>query len=62
MINKEEYELHKSIIDWMRDAGVPFLEAMAIVSYCIQTDRSIPEGYIALELPKKDQEGKCKNT
>jgi len=58
MINKEEFELHKSIIDWMREAGVPFLHAMAIVSYCNQADRSIPEGYIALEHPSKKEEEK----
>lgn len=48
MINQQEFELHKSIVDWLREAGVPFLEAMAILSFAIQTDRSIPESYIEL--------------
>jgi len=63
MITKEEFELHKSIIDWMREAGVPFMEAMAILSYAIQTDRSICESYIELgeninNINQRDQEGK----
>ncbi len=49
MINKEEFELHKSIIDWMRSAGVPFLEAVSTVSLATQTERSIPECYMDIQ-------------
>jgi len=51
MINKEEFEFHRSIIDWMRDAGTPFLEAMAVVSYAHQADKSIPESYLDFVSP-----------
>lgn len=45
MIDEQEFELHKSIIDWLTQAGIPFIEAITVVSYAIQTDRSIPESY-----------------
>lgn len=45
MINKEEFEFHKSIVDWMMDKGTPFMEAMSIVSYAEQSEKCIPAAY-----------------
>ncbi len=59
MINKEDFEFHKSIVDWMMDKGTPFMEAMGIVSYAEQSDKCIPEAYFDMQQPYK-VEGKVK--
>jgi len=46
MINKEEFEYHKYIIDWMVANGRSFSEAMAIISYADQNDLSIPIAFV----------------
>ncbi len=48
MIDREELELHKSIVEWLMQNGVPFLNAMAIVHFADKTDRSIPSCYVEL--------------
>lgn len=50
MINKEVFEFHKSIVDWMMDKGTPFIEAMGIVSYAEQSEKCIPEAYLEIRV------------
>lgn len=54
MIKKDDFEFHKSIIDWMMDKGTPFMEAMSIVSYAEQTEKCIPVAYFELTTSGKD--------
>ncbi len=49
MIDKEDFEFHKSIVDWMMNKGVPFMEAMSICSYAEQSDRCIPVAYFEIK-------------
>ena len=42
MINKEEFEFHKSIIDWLVQNGLTFIEAMTLLSYADQIEKSLP--------------------
>lgn len=53
MINKEEFEFHKSIVDWMGEKGIPFLEAMAVVSFAHQSDKTIAKAYLEVISPYK---------
>ena len=46
MKTKEDLEIQKSAVDWLMQNGVSFTQAMGIVLYAIQTDKSIPEAYI----------------
>lgn len=50
MINKEDFEFHKSIVDWMMHNGTPFMEAMGIVSYAEQSEKCIPEAYLEINV------------
>lgn len=54
MINKEDFEFHKTIIDWMMSKGTPFMEAMSVVSYAEQTEKCIPVAYWDLTPTVKD--------
>ncbi len=51
MIKKDEFEFHKSIVDWMMDKGTPFMEAMSIVSYAEQSEKCIPTAYFDVNSP-----------
>ncbi len=54
----EETEFHIKVIEWLKDNGVPFMNAMAILSYAIQTDRSIAESYIDIRYDLNKLEAK----
>lgn len=45
---KEQIELHIHVVEWLMKNGVPFVSAMAIVSFSIKMDMSIPESYVEL--------------
>ena len=44
-MNREEFELHRDIIDWLMTKGLTFNEAMATLSFAIDTDQTIPQSY-----------------
>ena len=48
MINQDEFEVHEHVVEWLYEHGVPFESAMAIVSYAIQMNISIPVSYMEL--------------
>lgn len=50
MINIEEYNLHKSIIDWLVSNGLTFMEAMAVVAMAHNGNRTIPDAYTVVKL------------
>ena len=52
MINKEDFEFHKSIVNWMMDKGIAFTEAMIIVSFAEKSGKSIPEAYFEIQTDK----------
>ncbi len=52
MINKEEFELHKSIVEWLMQNGEDFLTAMSIVTYSIDFNKTIPQSYFELTYEK----------
>ncbi len=56
MINQEQFEFHKSIIDWLHGHGVPFMEAISIVSWAHIFDVSIPESYIQINTKRPEEE------
>ena len=49
MINQEEFEFHKSIIDWLHGHGVPFMESISMVSWADTFDVSIPKSYLEIK-------------
>jgi hypothetical protein len=66
MINKEEFEFHKSIVDWMINNGTPFMEAMGIVSYAEASEKCIPQAYLEIRVHHSNvdssQAGQKKNS
>ncbi len=51
MINKDDFFLHKDIVDWLLSNRICFSHAMAIVSYADSCDMSIPRAFHALMYP-----------
>jgi len=47
-MNKEEFDLHRDIADWLMNKGFDFKESMAIISYAIRADCTIPIAYFNL--------------
>jgi hypothetical protein len=47
-MDKEEFDLHRDIADWLMNNGFSFKESLAIISYAIKTDSSIPIAYFNL--------------
>lgn len=45
MIDKEEFQLHQAIVEWLQSKSISFEESITIVSYAIQMNKSIPESY-----------------
>jgi len=48
MLNREEFEIQKEIVDWLQQNGMTFHNAMILASYAQKTDISIAEAYIDL--------------
>lgn len=62
MINKEEFEFHKSIVDWLRSGGIELKEALAIVSYSTQMSESIPVSFVNLSSAWKVKDEEKENS
>lgn len=48
MINEEEFIFHKSIVDWLVTNGIPFHNALIVLSYAHKTDKTIPVSYMEI--------------
>lgn len=57
-MNKENFEFHRSIVDWMTSNGITFMQAMIIVSYAEESQKCIPRAYVDLNLDD-DLKDKC---
>lgn len=47
-MDNEEFELHKSIVEWLIKNGLSFRQAMTILNYALQYDMSLPSAYFEL--------------
>lgn len=60
MINKEDFLLHKDIVDWLvTNYDCEFHHAMAIVSYAVSVSLTIPEAYIRLKFNRNSSNENC---
>lgn len=50
MVSKEEFEIEKAIVDWLMNKGITFDQAIAVISYCYKTDKTIIQAYYELVL------------
>lgn len=55
-MDKDEFEFNKSIVDWLVQNGVFFLQAMAIVSLANKSQRSIFDCYIDFQIDQEKKE------
>ena len=46
MIDYEQFEKHKLIIDWMVSLGFEAAEAMVLISYAENNEKSISSAYV----------------
>lgn len=60
MNRREDFELTKEIVEWLMKNGCAFMEAMAICSYSIESDRKLSQSYIELKRDwlNEDRNGK----
>lgn len=49
MINQELFEFHKSVVDWMTQNGISFIEAMGIVSLAHECDDILPVAFVNMK-------------
>ena len=55
MIEKESFEVHKCIIDWLMSKDMNFSDAMCLLSYALQCDKSITVAYVDLLKMEKNK-------
>ena len=55
-MNKEEFELHRNVIDYLMFHECSFKQAVSILNYSIKSETSIMEVYYKLHIEDKFKE------